>query len=247
MSGRDSDVATTVGLEAGIGYAFTDRGLLDQALVHRSYANEHPDVSTDNERLEFLGDSVLALVVSALLYRRCPALDEGELSRRRSAVVCSDSLVRYARQIELGRYLRLGKGEEASGGRNKPAMLADALEALIGAVYLDSDIETAGEVVRRFVLPDLERIERDGPVVDFKSRLQESLQSLGRGPVRYRVLAETGPDHEKVFSVAVTIGEENVSSGSGRTRKLAEQAAAEQACELLGLDESVGTRRAEGL
>lgn len=247
MSGRDSDPGSTARLETVIGYGFRDRGLLDQALVHRSYANERADVTADNERLEFLGDAVLELVVSALLYRGCPLLDEGELSRRRSAVVCSDSLVRYARQIELGRYLRLGKGEEASGGRDKQALLADAFEALIGAVYLDSDMETAGEVVRRFVLSDLERIERDGPVIDFKSRLQEALQALGRGPVGYRVLSETGPDHEKMFSVAAAVGEETVSSGCGRTRKLAEQAAAEQACELLRLDETVGTRGGEGL
>jgi ribonuclease III len=237
----------TSGLETSIGYAFRDRNLLEQALVHRSYANERTEVSADNERLEFLGDAVLAMVVAALLYRRCPLLDEGELSRRRSTLVCAETLVKYARQIGLGRYLRLGKGEEASGGRDKPTLLADAFEAVIGAVYLDSDVEMAAETIRRFVLSDLERMERDGPVIDFKSRLQEALQSRGRGPVRYRVVAETGPDHEKVFSVAVAIDDQTVSSGTGRTRKLAEQAAAEQACSLLGFDETVGTRRVERL
>lgn len=247
MSGRGPDPAGTADLEAALGYAFRDRGLLGQALVHRSYANERSDVEVDNERLEFLGDAVLAMAVSSLLYRSWPLLKEGELSRRRATVVCAKSLVRYARRIGLGRHLRLGKGEEASGGRDKPTLLADAFEALLGAMYLDSGIEAACDVVRRFVLPDLERIGRDSPVIDFKSLLQETLQSQGRGPLRYEVLSESGPDHEKVFLVAVALGDEIVSRGTGRTRKLAEQDAAEQACELLRLDETVGTGRVDRL
>jgi ribonuclease-3 len=224
------------GLERAIGYAFRNRELLEEALTHSSFANEQPEpVPRDNERLEFMGDSVLAFVVTDLLFDRNPAMDEGRLSRLRAFLVSAANLVVYAERIHLGEYLRLGRGEERTGGRGKPAVLVDAFEAVIGALYRD-----AGPARTRDVLAALFEDQIGGTagmtdlIADFKSVLQEALQKAGRG-AEYCLTDEQGPDHRKVFSVEVRVGGELVSVGTGRTRKAAEQEAARGALNALGI------------
>jgi len=218
-------------LETVVAYSFRDRALLERALTHSSFANEQrTGEARDNERLEFLGDAVLGLVVSDLLFRRRPRLDEGQLSRLRAFLVSAANLVRYAGQIELGEYLKLGKGEEKTGGRTKPALLVDAFEALVGAVYLDSDLDRTREVLFRLFGSQIETVaDATEGVSDFKSALQEVLQARGGGVAEYRVLEAAGPDHRKLFSVEVLIGGEPISEGTGLTKKAAEQVAAMRA------------------
>lgn len=224
-------------LETAIGYRFRDRALLHGATIHRSFANEAEDDIADNEVMEFLGDAVLGLVVSDLLYRRSPELTEGEMSKLKAFLVSSESLARRAEEIGLGSYLVLGKGEEKTDGRLKDSLLANSFEAVIAAVYLDGGLAAASAFVDLTVyrhLPDV--IHEDAGLNDFKSLLQERLQSTGRPLPVYEVVDESGPDHEKVFRVVVRIDDAHVGEGEGRTKKAAEQMAADRTLELLGVD-----------
>lgn len=211
-----------------LGHHFSDAELLREALTHRSYANEHPERAPhDNERLEFLGDAVLTLAASALLWERFPSATEGELTRRRADLVCEASLAGIARGLGLGTVLRLGRGEERSGGRNKPRLLCSALEACIAAVYLDGGISHAIEAVKRLLEPAL-----DAPLLgqrDSKTRVQELVQALGEGTPRYMVLGSSGPDHAREFEVACISNVRELGRGTGRSKLEAEQNAARAA------------------
>jgi ribonuclease-3 len=198
--------------------------LLEQALTHRSYAYEHGGLPT-NERLEFLGDSVLGLVVTEALYRSHPDLPEGQLAKLRSAVVNMRALAGVGRGLRLGEYLRLGKGEEATGGRDKASILADGVEALIGAVYLDCGVDAATQVVHRLFDPLLERAPHLGAGLDWKTSLQELTASLDLGVPEYRIV-ESGPDHAKSFVATVVLRDGIHGSGQGGSKKEAEQEAA---------------------
>lgn len=222
-------------LEEAIGHRFADRRRLLEALTHRSFANEQPDsASLDNERLEFLGDAVLGLVVSELLFDRHPALDEGQLSRARAFLVSAANLVVHAGQLELGEYLQLGRGEEKSGGRQKAALLVDAFEALIGALYLDGGLDAVRRFLDNRIGDQISSVRINGyDLKDSKSILQERLHTLEGGEVEYRLVGESGPDHQKTFHVEARVGGDAVSEGTGPTKKSAEQAAAMHALEAL--------------
>lgn len=216
-------------LEEKLGYTFHDRRLLENALTHSSYANENKSKGeTSNERLEFLGDSVLGMVVADHLYRTHPDMPEGELTRTRAALVCEDSLVEVAAQLELGEYLKLGRGEDAGGGRKRPSIQADAVEAVIAAVYLDGGIGSARKLITNFILTNNER-EQEGAVRDFKTALQELVQRESGRVLSYRLMGESGPDHAKVFSVEVDLNGQPIGTGEGRSKKEAEQNAAKAA------------------
>lgn len=213
-----------------LGYSFSDTGLLLDALTHRSFKNENPDTtSADNERLEFLGDAVLGLVVATLLYLKFPDADEGLLTRRRADLVSEKGLSEAAEGIGIGLAMRLGKGEEKSGGRQKPRLLASALEACIGAIYSDGGADAAFAAARRVFEPRLEASTLGRR--DAKSRAQEWAQAhLGSTP-SYRLLQTEGPDHEREFTIALELHGEEVARGTGRSKLEAEQAAAEDALE----------------
>ena len=220
-------------LEERLGYTFQNRRLLENALTHSSYANENKAKGeSSNERLEFLGDSVLGMVVADHLYRNHPDLPEGDLTRTRAALVCEESLVEVAGQLELGQYLKLGRGEDAGGGRQRPSIQADAVEAVIAAVYLDGGIGSARKLITRFILTNNRR-EQEGVIRDFKTALQELVQRESGQVLTYHLLGESGPDHAKVFSVAVELNGKPLGAGEGRSKKEAEQAAAKAAVEKL--------------
>jgi ribonuclease-3 len=221
-------------LESDLGYTFSDVQLLTQALTHSSHANEKSRSEGDNEQLEFLGDSVLGFLVSDYLFRAHPSLTEGQLSRLKGFFVSSANLVKYAEKIHLGRYLQLGKGEEKTGGRSKQALLVDALEAVLGAIYLDGGIEQARRMMLRFLEPQMEDVGvSERQLTDFKTELQEQLQARQLGHAEYNIASEEGPDHQKLFTVEVVIDRESVARGVGLTKKAAEQAAARHALERL--------------
>lgn len=215
-------------LEQAIGYTFHDKTLLERALSHSSYANEVlKNGLLSYERLEFLGDSVLGFVTADYLYRSFGSLHEGALTKLRSELVCEKSLELSAKKLGLGDYLRLGKGEEAGGGRTRTSIIADVVEALTAAIYLDGGFAAAKDFVCRFVLEDAgSRIRLN---MDYKTLLQELVQRKKDQLLEYHLLAETGPDHEKEFSVSVTLNGETVGEGTGTSKKRAEQAAAEKA------------------
>jgi ribonuclease-3 len=200
---------------------------LDRALTHRSYAYENGNLPT-NERLEFLGDSVLGVVVTDTLYRGYPHLPEGQLAKLRAAVVQMGALAEVARELNLGAFIRLGRGEEVTGGRDKPSILADTLEAVIGAVYIDGGLAEATRLVHRLFDPVIERAARLGAGLDWKTSLQELTAVESLGVPEYQV-EESGPDHQKSFSAVVRVGGQILGSGEGRTKKAAEQQAAEAA------------------
>jgi ribonuclease-3 len=219
-------------LGRALGHSFRDPLLLRDALTHRSFANEHPDrAPRDNERLEFLGDAVLAMSASALLWDRFPNAPEGELTRRRADLVCEAGLADIARELGLGKMLRLGKGEDRSGGRTKPRLLCSAFEACVAAVFLDGGLDTAMNVVRALLEPRL-----DAPALgqrDFKTRVQELVQARGGATPRYVVLDTTGPDHARQFHVSCVSDERELGRGLGRSKLEAEQQAARVALEAL--------------
>jgi ribonuclease-3 len=234
-------------LETALSYHFHRRGVIEQAITHSSQAREQESQQVveskfrvdDNEQLEFLGDAILALVTSEELFQRFPQFREGELSKLRAHLVSERHLIRVAQQLELGEYLRLGRGEEKSGGRGKTALLVDALEAILAAIYLDGGMQPVREFILREILaPELERMEREGgtlPMSDFKSALQETLQGLGMPQPTYILVKEAGPEHKKTFTVEVRLisqkgdGEaEFVGRAAGSTKKTAEQDAARQ-------------------
>ncbi len=222
------------GLEEALGYLFENPGLLDQALTHKSYANEQGRGVRDNERLEFLGDAVLDLVVSHLLFDLRPRLSEGKMSKVRAFLVSETSLAEVARSFSLGEYLRLGKGEEQTGGRTKPSILSGALEALIAAIYLDGGFDLALEFVDAVFRPLLEMEGPSGLDRDYKTRLQEHCQGRYGSAPNYRLVGEWGPDHDKTFEVEIRLGNRVLGKGRGRSKKEAEQRAAQDALALLG-------------
>ena len=207
-----------------IGSRCRQEGRLRQALTHSSYANEkHMKKYSDNEKLEFLGDAVLEVTSSEFLYHNYPKLSEGDLTKLRASLVCEPTLALCTEEIGLGEYLFLGKGEEQTGGRKRNSILSDALEAVIGAIYLDGGFEAAGVFVRRFILTD---IEHKKLFYDSKTILQEVVQGNFEEPLIYVLTGESGPDHAKHFSVEARIGERVIGAGSGPTKKAAEQEAA---------------------
>jgi ribonuclease-3 len=219
------------GLSARIGYEFTDSALLRRALSHRSWCAESSG-QPSNERLEFLGDAVLGWVIADIAYRRHQDLPEGKLTDVRKSVVNATALADVAREIQLGPCLLLGKGEDAAGGRDKPSILSDALEAVIGAVYLDGGVIAAAELIERLFAEPLRRAAAQLGRLDFKTILQETAARLFDTAPVY-VLAESGPDHAKTFVATVLVGARNLGEGTGKSKKIAEQAAASKAVELL--------------
>ncbi|MBR6069089.1 MAG: ribonuclease III [Ruminococcus sp.] len=223
------------GFEKKIGYTFENKHLIQQALSHSSYANEKKRPNGSNERLEFLGDSVLSIVVSDYLYKHLTSVAEGDLTKLRASLVCEKSLHIFAKQIDLGDYLLLGKGEENTGGRERPSILADAFEAVIAAIYLDGGIEAARKHILRFIPEDLEH-EAKKAFSDFKTVLQEVVQKNPEEKVEYVLIGEEGPDHNKRFVVEVMLNSQVIGKGKGRSKKEAEQLAAKEALELMGYE-----------
>lgn len=211
-------------LEEKLGFHFSEKSMLLHALTHSSYANEHHRKREENnERLEFLGDAVLEMVSSEILYKRYPSMPEGEMTKFRASLVCEQALAACARELSLGEFLLLGKGEDATGGRERNSILSDALEAVIGAMYLDGGFTNVKEFIERTVLSD---IEHKTLFYDSKTTLQEVVQGSCQETLSYRLLREEGPEHEKCFTVCVCLGERELATGTGRTKKAAEQEAA---------------------
>ena len=214
-------------LEEKLGYTFQDKSLLENALTHSSCANESKGRLHSNERLEFLGDSILGMVVAEHLYRNHPDLPEGELTRTRAALVCEESLVEVAHDLGLGDYLKLGKGEEAGGGRTRPSIRADAVEAVLAAVYLDGGIGSARKIIQKYILS--REIEGLNSKRDYKTALQELIQRESGQSLKYRLTGSEGPDHDKRFFVEVDLNGQPVGAGKGHSKKEAEQMAAKAA------------------
>jgi ribonuclease III len=218
-----------------LGLVDTDLRLLGRALTHRSYLNEHPEALEDNERLEFLGDAVLDFLVGAWLYNRFPEMSEGQLTRMRSALVRTEQLAVFAKELALDAAMRLGRGEAESGGRSRPALLCATFEAFIGAIYLSDGIE----VVRKQLKPLLEsrahQIYSSGKLHDPKSQLQEWTQAHGNGAPTYRTVSEKGPDHAKIFEIEVHVNDTVCGRGIGHNKQSAAKAAAQEALDVLGL------------
>ncbi len=213
--------------EKVIGYTFRDRALLVQALTHSSFVNEQKiNKKPDYERLEFLGDAVLEMISSAYLFRTYPDKKEGEMSKIRASLVCEGALAFDAQQLNIKQYIQLGKGEEATGGRNKESIIADVMEAVIGALFLDGGIEQSKRFIDTYVLSNAEAAQMFG---DSKSLLQEIAQGENLGSVRYEICGESGPEHDKIFEVRVFVGDKNLGEGAGKTKKAAEQQAAYKA------------------
>ncbi len=214
-------------LEEKIGYRFKEPKLLRQAMCHSSYANErHMDRLLNNERLEFLGDAVLELITSEFLFKNYPKMPEGEATRTRASIVCEQTLALCARELGLGSFLLLGKGEDLTGGRERDSITSDAMEALLGAIYLDGGFASAKEFVNHFILND---IEHKKLFFDSKTILQEEIQGETQEPLHYVLIGEEGPDHNKRFTVHACLGNQVIGAGSGRTKKAAEQEAAYRA------------------
>ncbi|NRD78845.1 ribonuclease III [Bacillus sp. BRMEA1] len=220
-------------LQNAMGVSFENEKLLKQAFTHSSYVNEHRRRPfEDNERLEFLGDAVLELTVSQFLFKKYPTMTEGELTKLRAAIVCEPSLVSFANELGFGKLILLGKGEEMTGGRERPALLADVFEAFIGALYLDQGLEMVISFLEKVVFPKI-NAGAFSHVMDFKSQLQELVQRDGTGVIEYRVLQEKGPAHNKEFVSKVTLNGEELGIGTGRSKKEAEQHAAQMALDIL--------------
>jgi len=221
-------------LQEALGVSFHDLSLLEQAMVHSSYINENPGYGPfSNERLEFLGDAILDFIVAEKLYQDFPDLTEGEMTKLRSVLVRRDTLARVSRAIRLGDYLYLGKGEEASGGRHKSANLAGVLEAMLAAVFLDQGLTITRELVLKLFDEELQKVIRQGTEVDYKSQLQELIQSRYQSIPNYRLVEATGPDHDKRFTAEVVLGDTVLGKGSGKSKKRAETEAARSALEQL--------------
>lgn len=213
--------------ESIIGYTFENKNLIKQAFSHSSYANEkRMNKTANNERLEFLGDAVLELISSEYIYKAYASMPEGEMTKTRASMVCEPTLALCARDIHLGDYLLLGKGEDATGGRERDSILSDAMEAVIGAIYLDGGFTNAKEFIHRIILSDIDNKQL---FYDSKTILQEIVQSKSKENLQYQVLSEEGPDHNKRFTVAAFVGTYKLSTGIGRTKKAAEQEAAYKA------------------
>ena len=221
-------------LQNKIGYQFKNPALLNEALTHSSYANEHKSQHIKyNERLEFLGDSVLSIVVSDYIYKNCPELPEGELTKLRASLVCEKSLYEFAKKIDLGKYLILSKGERNNGGTDRPSILSDAFEALIAAIYIDGGIAPASKHILNFVIPAIKNSKKK-KINDYKTTLQEIIQKNPGEKLEYVLVKESGPDHNKHFVVEVHLNSNVIGKGGGRSKKEAEQQAAREALELMG-------------
>lgn len=217
-----------------IGYTFKDKELIHHALSHSSYANERKRANGSNERLEFLGDSVLSIVVSDYLYKNLN-VPEGDLTKLRASLVCEKSLHVFAKRIQLGEFLLLGKGEENTGGRERPSILADAFEAVIAAIYLDGGMAPAAKHILRFMPEDI-KVSKKPVFDDFKTLLQEIVQKNPEEKVEYVLIGEEGPDHNKRFVVEVCLNSQVIGKGKGKSKKEAEQLAAKEALELMGYE-----------
>jgi len=221
-----------------INHKFNKLSIINEALTHSSYANESRSKYThNNERLEFLGDSVLSIIVSDYIYLKYNNLPEGELTKLRANVVCEPSLAYQARQINLGKYLLLGKGEEVTGGRDRVSILADAFEAVIGALYLDGGMDIACNFVLNMLSRSIELASTGSLFRDYKTDLQELLQSKYDDKISYRVVDETGPDHNKTFEVEVILGDRVLGVGQGKSKKESEQMAAKKALEKVNAED----------
>jgi len=219
-------------LERILNYEFKDNQILINALTHSSYANENKNLKlSSNERLEFLGDSILNFIISAYIYTSCPKLPEGEMTKIRASVVCEQTLKDISNQLGIAKYLQLGKGEEQTGGRKRPSILADVFEAVVGGIYIDGGLEAA----KNFVLDKLEKIVlcaiKGTGMMDYKTTLQEELQKEGEVKITYEVITESGPDHDKEFKVQIKCNDKVLGIGLGKSKKEAEQAAAHKALE----------------
>ena len=221
-------------LETKIDYSFKNDKYLHRALCHSSYANEVKGGESSNERLEFLGDSVLSIIVSKHIFKNFTHLPEGELTKLRAALVCEKSLYGFACELGLGNHLLLGKGENASGGRTRPSILADAFEALIAALYLDGGMNAAAKFVMSYVSPAIKDFGKKAAFKDYKTTLQEIIQKNPEEKVDYYLISESGPDHDKRFGVEVRLNSNIIGAGEGKSKKEAEQDAARQALELMG-------------
>lgn len=223
-------------LENELNYTFKDKNFLKTALTHSSYANENKlGIINSNERLEFLGDAILNLMVSQYLYKKYPNYPEGELTKIRAKVVCESSLAYIARKIQVGEYLLLGKGEESTGGRERESILADTIEAIIGAVYMDSDYNTTNESLRDKFENNIVKAVANGDLFsDYKTELQEKYQKHSKSKIEYIIFKEEGPEHNKIFFMNVYLNGEIIGSGEGRNKKEAEQMAAKKALISLG-------------
>lgn len=216
-------------------YEFQDIVLFHTAMTHSSYANEHRSQHLQyNERLEFLGDSVLGFITADFLMRQYPDLPEGELTKLRASVVCEGALYEIARELGIPAEIKLGHGEELGGGRERPSILADATEALLGAIYLDGGIDAAREFVLRFIPKSVEKALKGGAFKDYKTMLQEIVQKNKQETLKYQLAGESGPDHEKRFTMEVLLNSNVLSTGTGKSKKEAEQMAAKKALELMG-------------
>ena len=222
-------------LQKRIGYTFKNTDLLTEALTHSSYANEKRKGRNSNERLEFLGDSVLSIVVSQYLFEHFTHLPEGELTKIRASLVCEKSLYEFTKQIDLGEHILLGKGEENTGGRERVSILADAFEAVIAAVFLDGGLEAAKRHILKFIPKDIDD-RKPVSFSDHKTILQEIIQKNPEEKVEYKLVGQSGPDHNKAFKVQVRLNSNVIGTGIGRSKKEAEQMAAKEALELMGYE-----------
>ncbi|MDD5795614.1 MAG: ribonuclease III [Oscillospiraceae bacterium] len=221
-------------LQKSINYQFEDKNLLQEALTHSSYANEQKSKNIKcNERLEFLGDSVLSIVVSEYIYRKCPDFPEGDLTKLRASLVCEESLYKFAKMINLGSYLILSKGEQHNKGAQRPSILSDAFEAVIAAIYLDGGKKPAEDFILSFVIPEIKNYKKH-PAKDYKTTLQEIIQKNPGEMLEYVLVGESGPDHNKHFVVEVHLNSNVIGKGGGKSKKQAEQQAAREALELMG-------------
>ena len=219
-----------------IEYSFKNISLLTLALTHSSYGNEHKkEKFENNERVEFLGDAALDLIVSRYIYDMFPSMPEGELTKLRAGVVCEQSLARAAHKIRIGEFLLLGKGEEYTGGRNRDSILADAVEAVIGAIYLDGGFAEAEKFVTKLMAGSVEELKTSFRTMDCKTHLQEVIQKTSKSPISYAIIDEYGPDHNKVFVAEVRHNNKVIGVGNGRSKKEAEQSAASDALNKLGV------------
>lgn len=224
-----------IDFESQIQYQYKNKKLMQEALTHSSFVNEGRKHIKNNQRLEFLGDSVLSIIVAQHLFEHYTHLPEGELTKLRAYLVCEKSLHQFALQIQLGEYLILGKGEENTGGRERPSILADAFEAVIASIYLDGGLEAAKKFVLRFV-PDELDVEKVTYVSDYKTALQEIIQKNKEEKIEYVIVGEQGPDHNKTFTVEVHLNSNVIGVGTGRSKKQAEQFAAKEALHLMGYE-----------
>ena len=223
-------------LENRLNYKFNNIKLLENALTHSSYANEAKNGITSNERLEFLGDSVLSIIVSDYIFKKFPNMPEGELTRLRASLVCEKALCEFSRELKIGDYLKLGKGEEKGGGRDRDSILADAFEAVLAAIYLDGGMEPAKKHVMNFVLREIKHHSSEDSCKDYKTVLQEIIQRNPEENLTYILTDESGPDHDKSFTVEVHLNSNVIGKGTGKSKKQAEQMAAKEALKLMGED-----------